>query len=282
MHCTRMELYEKTAFACSKKITRAYSTSFSLGIRALAKPLHDPIYGIYGFVRYADEIVDSFTKGDKQRLLADFRLKTYEAIETGISTNPVLHAFRAVVERYQIPGDLIEAFFTSMAMDLNPQEYDEDLYKTYIYGSAEVVGLMCLCVFLDGDTAEYARLKPNARSLGAAFQKVNFLRDVRADYLQLGRVYFPGVDLGNFSSEAKAAIEADIDKDFQHAYEGIRQLPRSARWGVYLAYVYYRKLFAKIQGLEPARILHERVRISNPRKMSLLVSGYVNYQFKVA
>jgi len=275
-----MDLYTQTAFDCSRRITHNYSTSFTLGIRALAKRLHDPIYGIYGLVRYGDEIVDTLTGHDQAAMLADFERHTFAGIEAKVSSNPVLHAFQYVVNEYAIPHELIKAFFHSMAMDLNPLQYDESKYTEYIYGSAEVVGLMCLCVFVEGDRDLYQRLKPSARSLGAAFQKINFLRDLRADYHELGRVYFPGVDISQWDNGCKADIEADIQRDFDHGYEGIRQLPKSSRWGVYLAYIYYLKLFHKVRRLPANRILHERVRIPNARKAGLLVSSYVNYQIR--
>lgn len=276
-----MQLYQDTCMACSKLITRSYSTSFTLGIRTLAKSYHLPIYAIYGFVRAADEIVDTFHDYDKAALLKQFKLDTYKAIADGISLNPVLHSFQAVVSRYNIEHELIEAFLRSMEMDLEDIEYDRQTYDDYIYGSAEVVGLMCLRVFLDGDELEYRRLKPSARSLGKAFQKVNFLRDMKSDFHDRGRVYFPGVDFDSFGQEAKRAIEEDIFRDFQHAYTGIVQLPEGARTGVLLAYKYYLRLFSKIQKLPPSKILNERVRIPDSQKLAILAGMYVRNQINL-
>ncbi|PRY12715.1 phytoene/squalene synthetase [Pontibacter ummariensis] len=273
-----MELFKETCLKCSKVITEAYSTSFTLGIKTLDKKFHAPIYAIYGFVRCADEIVDTFHDFDKRKLLSDFRKQTFEAIETGISLNPVLHAFQCVVKQYQIEEDLIEAFLKSMEMDLDDQVYDKTLYQEYIYGSAEVVGLMCLRVFCEGDRDMYERLKKPAASLGAAFQKVNFLRDMKSDYKDRGRVYFPKVEFKTFNNSSKAEIEADILKDFREAYLGIMALPRSARMGVYLAYVYYLKLFRKIQDLPATHILQERVRVPDNTKLALLLSSYLKFR----
>lgn len=267
--------------ACSKLITRNYSTSFTLGIRTLAKRYHLPIYAIYGFVRAADEIVDTFHDYDKAALLQQFKRDTYQAIADGISLNPVLHSFQAVVNQYHIEHELIEAFLRSMEMDLEDINYDRQAYEDYIYGSAEVVGLMCLRVFLQGDEGEYQRLKPAACSLGKAFQKVNFLRDMKSDYHDRGRVYFPGVDFEAFNEQAKAEIEVDILCDFQHAYTGIVQLPEGARKGVMLAYKYYLQLFAKIRKLPPSRILNERVRIPDSRKLAILAGTYVRQQINL-
>ncbi|MEL6251898.1 MAG: phytoene/squalene synthase family protein, partial [Bacteroidota bacterium] len=267
---------------CSKVITQNYSTSFTLGIKTLHKKFHFPIYAIYGFVRYADEIVDTFHGYDKKLLLDKFRADTYEAIETGISLNPVLHSFQSVVNEYNIDHELIDAFLYSMEMDLQKKEYSQDLYETYIYGSAEVVGLMCLYVFCGGDQAEYDRLKAPAQSLGKAFQKVNFLRDMKSDHEERGRVYFPGVDFHEFNLEEKVKIEADIQADFDHAYTGIVELPEGARRGVYLAYRYYLKLFHKITKLPPARILKERIRVPDKQKILILVRTYLERQMKPA
>lgn len=275
---TGKALFDLTTLKCSKLITQHYSTSFTLGIRTLDKKLHMPIYAIYGFVRYADEIVDTFHDHDKRKLLQRFRADTYQAIEEKISLNPVLHAFQMIVNQYNIPHDLIEAFLTSMAMDLENKAYDEEEYKTYIYGSAEVVGLMCLCVFCKGDRKEYERLKPSACALGSAFQKVNFLRDMRSDYDERGRVYFPHLQYEKFDLEAKRRIEEDIQRDFDHAYSGIVQLPKEARLGVYLAYVYYLKLFNKIKKTTAQHVLHERIRVPDSRKMTLLLKSYFMYR----
>lgn len=277
-----MQLYKQTCMDCSKLITQNYSTSFTLGIKTLHKRFHSSIYAIYGFVRYADEIVDTFHGYDKKLLLDKFKADTYEAIESGISLNPVLHSFQSVVNEYNIDHQLIDAFLYSMEMDLHKQEYSQDLYEEYIYGSAEVVGLMCLYVFCNGDQQEYERLKAPAQSLGKAFQKVNFLRDMKSDHEERGRVYFPGVDFHAFSEESKRAIEADIQADFDHAYTGIVELPDGARRGVYLAYRYYLKLFKKITKLPPARILKERIRVPDKQKLMILLSTYLERQLKPA
>lgn len=276
-----MDLYHKVSFRSSRMVTRAYSTSFSLGIYGLDKKMHDPIYGIYGFVRFADEIVDTFHEYPKQELLDGFRKDTWKSIEEGISMNPILHAFQQVVNEYQIEPELIETFLHSMEMDLQKKEYGSDELKTYILGSAEVVGLMCLRVFTEGDNEEYCRLKDPAMALGSAFQKINFLRDLEADYRQLGRTYFPGVDLSEFSETTKAALEEDIEIDFKKGYEGIKQLPKGARFGVYIAYVYYYALLQKIKNTPAHKLLEERVRIPNQRKYSLLFSSYVRHSFNL-
>jgi 15-cis-phytoene synthase len=273
-----MDLFKETCMSCSKLITEAYSTSFTLGIKTLHRKYHQPIYAIYGFVRCADEIVDTFHDFDKRKLLSEFRTQTFEAIEQGISLNPVLHAFQCVVNEYKIDREYIEAFLNSMAMDLEDHVYDPALYKEYIYGSAEVVGLMCLKVFCEGDQAMFERLKKPACSLGAAFQKVNFLRDMQSDFKDRGRVYFPAVDIRTFNNASKEEIEADISQDFEDAYAGILALPRSARMGVYLAYVYYLKLFRKIKGLPATHILNERVRVPDNTKLALLLGSYLRYQ----
>ena len=273
-----MELFTETSLKCSKVITEAYSTSFTLGIRTLHRRFHMPIYGIYGFVRCADEIVDTFHAHDKRKLLQTFKEQTYDALESGISLNPVLQAFQAIVNAYHIDRSYIDAFLKSMEMDLDDHVYDASLYKEYIYGSAEVVGLMCLKVFCEGDEAMFQRLKEPACSLGAAFQKVNFLRDMKSDYDDRGRVYFPHIEYSSFCNNSKAAIEADIEKDFNNAYAGIMALPRSARLGVYLAYRYYLKLFRKIQNVPATHILSERVRVPDNTKLALLVGSYLKYR----
>ncbi|HLO44980.1 MAG TPA: phytoene/squalene synthase family protein [Leadbetterella sp.] len=268
-------LYEKSTFGCSKLVTELYSTSFSLGIKTLTKRFHEPIYGIYGFVRFADEIVDTFHQFDKKYLLEKFKADTYEAIETGISLNPILHSFQKVVHQYKIDQQLIDAFLYSMEMDLGKIEYDDSRYKEYIYGSAEVVGLMCLKVFVEGDDAQYEKLKTDARSLGAAFQKVNFLRDLKSDYQERGRVYFPEIDMTNFSAYEKREIEKDIQIDFDNALRGILNLPVGARSGVYLAYVYYLKLFKRIKKTSAAKIQTQRVRVPDFIKFTLLAKTLV-------
>lgn len=276
-----MTLFDETTYECSKIITEHYSTSFTLGIKTLHKRFHYPIYAIYGFVRYADEIVDTFHDHNKKQLLDDFRKETYKAISSNISLNPVLHSFQMVVNQYHIERELIDAFLNSMEMDLYQETYDDSKYKEYIYGSAEVVGLMCLRVFLEGNDSEYARLKEPARQLGSAFQKVNFLRDIKSDYQDRGRVYFPGVDFNSFTPLAKTQIEEDIQQDFDAAYQGIVQLPSGAKMGVYLAYIYYLKLFKKIKNCSAETIAKERIRIPDPKKIALLVGTYfrarINY-----
>ncbi|GAB4497926.1 MAG: phytoene/squalene synthase family protein [Saprospiraceae bacterium] len=273
-----LQLFHDTCFECSSLITRRYSTSFSLGIRLFHPRFRPPIYGIYGFVRFADEIVDTFHDYPKAELLQRFREDTRRAIEERISLNPVLHSFQQVVHQYGIEDELIEAFLRSMEMDLSNATYDSAGYDEYIYGSAEVVGLMCLRVFCEGDEAEYQRLKEPARRLGAAFQKINFLRDIKSDFDERGRVYFPGVDFQRFTNEDKLNIEADIKADFDAALEGIRQLPKGARFGVYLAYKYYTQLFSKIKSAPAQRVAQERFRVSDKRKVYLLFSSAVRHQ----
>jgi len=268
-------LFDQASRKASKMVTRKYSTSFSLGIRFLNADFQDPIYGIYGFVRFADEIVDSFHQYDKASLLEEFRRDTFLAIERGISLNPILNSFQAVVHKYQIENELIECFLNSMKMDLEKKEYAEEEYKQYILGSAEVVGLMCLRVFTDNDRALYDKLKPYAMALGSAFQKINFLRDLNADYVVMGRIYFPNVNMSELNENIKSQIEADIEKDFDEGLEGIRLLPKRSRLGVYVAYIYYRSLFRKIKKLKPKHILQERVRIPNPQKVMLFAGSYV-------
>ena len=276
-----LSLYNQVCRECSQLITNRYSTSFSLGIKSFDKHLRLPIYAVYGFVRFADEIVDTFHEYPKADLLQQFRLDTYKAIEEKISLNPVLHAFQEVVHRYKIERELIDAFLDSMEMDLHFDRYEDRLYKQYIYGSAEVVGLMCLRVFCDGNDEQYQRLKAPACSLGSAFQKINFLRDMKSDFDDRGRVYFPGVDFRRFSQQDKLQIEADIKKDFDDAYVGIVQLPKGARFGVYLAYVYYTKLFAKIKNSPVKQVKEERIRVNDGRKMVLLFSSLVRNQFNL-
>lgn len=278
---TGKPLFDHVSKQCSALTTKAYSTSFSLGIRMLAPELRDPIQAIYGFVRFADEIVDTFHDFDKEALLDRFKADTYRAIEEGISLNPILNSFQWAFHTYGMDMAHVDKFLASMERDLDQQTYDREGYDDYIVGSAEVVGLMCLSVFVKGDKAEYASLLPHARSLGAAFQKINFLRDLKADWAGLGRTYFPGLDIGSFGPEAKAAIEAEIQADFNHAYEGIIRLPVSSRLGVYMAYIYYTRLFRKIQRLSHNKIMEHRIRIPNRQKAALLVGSYVRHQFNL-
>jgi phytoene/squalene synthetase len=267
--------YENTCVKLSKKLTVAYSTSFSWGIKAFAPEFRDPIYSIYGWVRVADEIVDTFHFADKKYLLDRFKRDTYEAIEYKISTNPVIHAFQKVVHRYNIGSDLIEAFLDSMEMDLDETSYERIDYDKYIYGSAEVVGLMCLHVFLDGNKEKYEELKESARMLGSAFQKVNFLRDINSDLNDRERIYLPDVHhemLINNTNKKK--LEYEIEEEFQEAFNGIKKLPMGVKLGVYSAYLYYLMLFKKIKRLDVKDLMKKRVRISNVYKLYLLVKCY--------
>jgi phytoene/squalene synthetase len=270
--------FDNLSYEISELTTKRYSTSFSLGISLLHKNLHKPIYSIYGFVRFADEIVDSFHGFDKENLLADFKKQTYEAITAKISLNPILNSFQWVVNTYNIPLELIETFLHSMEMDLEKQVYSKAEYDKYILGSAEVVGLMCLCVFVDGKKEAYKELKPAAMKLGSAFQKINFLRDLSTDFQELGRTYFPGLSMDEFNAQIKSSIEADIEMDFKAGFEGIKGLPKNARLGVYLAYRYYFKLFKKIKATSIEKILKERIRIPNTKKISILMSAYLKNQ----
>ncbi len=276
-----LNLYHEVCTECSKLITKRYSTSFSLGIRLFANELRSPIYAIYGFVRFADEIVDSFHSYDRAGLLTRFRQQTDEAIDEGISLNPVLHAFQLVVRQYSIDRHLIHSFLDSMEMDVHDLKYDQQLYKKYIYGSAEVVGLMCLKVFLNGDHKRYEALKDSAMSLGSAFQKINFLRDIKDDYQGKGRTYFPDVEMNNFDSEDKSAIEKDIEEDFKAGLIGINGLPKTARFGVFIAYIFYYHLFLKIRKSSYQTILEQRVRIKNRKKVYLLAKYSLKRQLNL-
>lgn len=269
------ELFDMISRKSSKMTTVMYSTSFSLGIRFFSKRFHDPIYGVYGFVRFADEIVDSFHGYDKQKLLNRFKQDTYDAIEEKISLNPILNNFQYVVNQYNIERELIDLFLGSMEMDLEKVQYDQQKYEAYILGSAEVVGLMCLRVFCEGDKQKYDQLKPSAMRLGSAFQKINFLRDLKADFKELGRSYFPDIDMKNWDDNTKAAIEEDIEKDFIDGLSGIRKLPDGARFGVYVAYIYFHELLLKIKKVKASKLLKERIRVSNRRKYILLLKAYL-------
>ncbi len=274
-------IFDDVSAKCSKLTTNAYSTSFSLGIFLLGKEIRQPIYGIYGFVRFADEIVDSFHDYNKSELLDDFRKETYKAIEQKISLNPILNSFQDSVNRYNIDHELIDTFIESMEMDLNKHSYTQMGYEKYILGSAEVVGLMCLKVFTNGNEEEYQKLKYSAQQLGSAFQKINFLRDAQADFESLGRTYFPSVDMQNFSQENKAQIEDEIQNEFDEALRGIKQLPRSSRLGVYVAYVYYVQLLKKIKGLPANRILEERISVPNSQKFGLMLNSVVKHRLNI-
>lgn len=266
---------------CSRITTERYSTSFASAIRLLHKNLRAPIYNIYGFVRFADEIVDTFHGHNQGELLGEFKTETYNAVNRGISLNPILQSFQKTVNEYGISMSLINAFFTSMEQDLNKLEYDRQAYNEYIYGSAEVVGLMCLLVFCEGDSAAYNELKPYAQSLGAAFQKVNFLRDLKADTQTLDRMYFPGCNFYNFSESEKQQIEADIHNDFQQAYKGVVRLPMHARFGVYVAYKYYLSLFNKIRRVKAKQIMEQRIRIPNYGKAIIVVKAGLRSQLNM-
>ncbi|MDX1602421.1 MAG: phytoene/squalene synthase family protein [Salinimicrobium sediminis] len=274
-------LFDNLSVKVSKLTTQSYSTSFSLGIYFLHDRLRDPIYSVYGFVRVADEIVDSFEGYDQEYLLRKFREDTYEALDQKISANPILNSFQQVVHEYEIDRELIDTFLASMEMDLQKVDYNDEKYQQYILGSAEVVGLMCLHIFTEGDKQQFEELKPYAMKLGAAFQKVNFLRDLKDDYHVLGRTYFPGVDMENFSQEAKLQIEQEIEEDFRIALEGIKMLPASSKGGVYLAYVYYQSLFKKIKRLPATRILSGRIRINNGRKVGLMINSLVECKMRM-
>ncbi|MCB0430159.1 MAG: phytoene/squalene synthase family protein [Flavobacteriales bacterium] len=274
-------LYDQIAAQASRQTTRLYSTSFSLGIFLLNRRLHQPIYAIYGFVRFADEIVDTFHDQDQAHLLEQFRKDTDDAISRRFSMNPILHSFQQAVHRYGIGRDLIDTFMNSMKMDLDMQQFDAGHYKQYILGSAEVVGLMCLRVFCNGNDTAYEQLKPYAMRLGSAFQKINFLRDLRADYELLGRNYFPDVDVSQLTDADKRMIEQEIERDFRQAAIGIRLLPRTARFGVYVAYMYYYQLFRKIRKVPAKRVLRERIRISNHRKYGILLQSYFRHSLNL-
>lgn len=274
-------LFDDLSVEVSRMTTRSYSTSFSLGIYFLHDRLRDPVYAVYGFVRVADEIVDSFEGYDQAYLLDKFKKDTYEAIDQKISANPVLNSFQKVVHDYKIDMVLIETFLESMEMDLQKVDYNSEKYEKYILGSAEVVGLMCLHIFTEGDIEMFNKLKPYAMKLGSAFQKVNFLRDLKDDYHVLGRTYFPGVDMANFSSAAKKEIEKEIEEEFKIALKGIKMLPPAAKGGVYLAYVYYQSLFKKIKRLPAQRVLSGRIRINNGRKFGLMINSLVECKMKL-
>lgn len=271
-------LFDELSYKISKQTTKQYSTSFSLGILALSSKIRNPIYAIYGYVRLADEIVDSFHGFDKQKLLSRFRDETFVALEEKISLNPILQSFQETVSKYSIDHELIKQFLRSMEMDLHKIDYNSELYKEYILGSAEVVGLMCLHIFVDGNKEEFERLKPFAMILGSAFQKVNFLRDMKDDYDVLGRTYFPNVDIRAFDNIVKSEIEEEITFEFREALEGIKKLPASSRFGVYLAYRYYLSLFKKIKKTSASKMINQRIRISNSKKISLMMGSYVEYK----
>ena len=275
-------LFDEVSLECSKKITKKYSTSFSLAIKMLSPKIQDEIYAIYGFVRFADEIVDSFHGYEKENLITEFEQEYYKAFDRGISLNPILNSFQQTVKKYKITDDLIQAFLKSMKMDLIKSHYhSKSEYEDYIYGSADVVGLMCLKVFVAGDMEKYNLLKDEAMRLGSAFQKVNFLRDLKDDNLVLNRNYFPGVNLDSFDEKAKTAIIQEIQEDFKVAYQGIIKLPIEAKFGVYTAFVYYKKLLKKLEKTPCHEIGNARIRVSNYTKAGLLAQSFVTYKLKL-
>lgn len=276
------KIFDDSSYACSKLVTKAYSTSFSSSVKMLAPSIRPAIYAIYGFVRYADEIVDSFQGFDQEQLIIEFEREFYKSMIDGISLNPILNAFQATVKKYHIDDELIQAFMKSMKMDLHKKEYHSfEEYKAYIYGSADVVGLMCLKVFLNGDEEKYNALKATAMRLGSAFQKVNFLRDLKQDQNDLNRSYFPHIDLLNLTPHAKQEIIAEIEEDFRIAFIGIKQLPLEARFGVYTAYRYYKSLLKKLKRTAASEIMNTRIRVSDSSKVLLLLKSYLRVQLNL-
>ncbi|THD65855.1 phytoene/squalene synthase family protein [Robertkochia marina] len=273
-------IFDHISYRCSKIVTTSYSTSFSLAVKMLAPSIRQDIYNIYGFVRFADEIVDTFHDYDKETLFDRFEEDLNNALKDRISLNPILNSFQATVHQYDIDRDLIDAFMTSMRMDLTKKVYKtEEEYRQYIYGSADVVGLMCLQVFVNADKAKYAELKDAAMALGSAFQKVNFLRDLKADYDELERTYFPNTNFDQLDEASKTRIINEIDADFTKGLEGIAKLPVEARFGVYTAFKYYSKLLKKLKNTPPLEIKNKRIRVPNYQKFGLLARSYVNYRF---
>jgi phytoene/squalene synthetase len=276
------KIFDDVSFKCSKLVTKNYSTSFSLAVYMLSPSIRDAIYSVYGFVRFADEIVDSFHGYDKEDLINDFEKEYYKGVDRGISLNPILNSFQQTVKQYNISDDLIQAFLKSMKLDLIKSDYNSKAeYDEYIYGSADVVGLMCLKVFVDGNDEKYNLLKGEAMRLGSAFQKVNFLRDLKDDNLILNRNYFPGVDLNSFDENAKRAIIKEIEEDFRVAYQGILKLPIEAKFGVYTAFVYYKKLLKKLENTPCDEIGNARIRVSNYTKAGLLAQSFVTYKLRL-
>ncbi|WP_409415686.1 phytoene/squalene synthase family protein [Flavobacterium sp. PS2] len=276
------QLFDNVSFKCSKLVTQSYSTSFSLAVYMLAPSIRDAIYSIYGFVRFADEIVDSFHGFDKKYLIDDFEKEYYKAIEAGISLNPIINSFQQTVKQYNITDDLVQSFLKSMKLDLIKSDYhNKEEIEDYIYGSADVVGLMCLKVFVAGNDSKYEKLKMEAMRLGSAFQKVNFLRDLKDDNLILNRNYFPGIDLSSFDENAKNKIIKEIEDDFKVAYQGIIKLPVEAKFGVYTAYIYYKKLLKKLENTPCHEIGNERIRVSNYSKAGLLAKSFVSYKLRM-
>ena len=276
------KLFDDVSFKCSILVTKSYSTSFSMAVHMLAPSIRDAIYSVYGFVRFADEIVDSFHGFDKETLIDDFEMEYYKAQKMGISLNPILNSFIQTVNKYNITDDMIQSFLKSMKMDLIKSNYTtKEEYNEYIYGSADVVGLMCLKVFVNGDNSKYDELKDEAMRLGSAFQKVNFLRDLKDDNLVLNRNYFPGIDLKSFDENSKTMIIKEIEEDFRVALQGIKKLPLEAKFGVYTAYVYYKKLLKKLENTPCVEIRNSRVRISNYTKGVLFANSFVTYKLKL-
>jgi phytoene synthase len=276
------QLFDDVSFKCSKLVTKSYSTSFSLAVNMLSPNIREAIYSIYGFVRFADEIVDSFHDFDKERLINEFEAEYYKAIEYGISLNPILNSFQQTVKQYNISDDLVQSFLKSMKLDLVKSDYHtKEEYDEYIYGSADVVGLMCLKVFVGGNVQKYEQLKEEAMRLGSAFQKVNFLRDLKDDNLVLNRDYFPGVNLNSFDEKSKKMIIDEIEEDFRIAYQGIVKLPMEAKFGVYTAFVYYKKLLKKLENTPYQKIGTARIRVSNYTKFGLLAKSFVSYKLKL-
>jgi phytoene synthase len=277
------ELFDRVSNDCSKLVTKSYSTSFSLAVNMLSTKIRKDIYNIYGFVRFADEIVDTFHEYDKKQLMEHFERDYYLSKELGISLNPILNSFQQTVKRYNIPDQMVQAFLKSMKADLYKTEYETKAeYDEYIYGSADVVGLMCLKVFVDGDNEKYEELKDAAMRLGSAFQKVNFLRDLKDDYEVLNRSYFPNINLGELDAASKQIIIDDIESDFDFAYKnGILKLPVEAKFGVYMAYRYYKRLLLKLKSVPSEKIMDTRIRISDPMKLNLLARSYVKYKLNI-
>lgn len=277
----KKQLFDDVSIKCSKLVTKSYSTSFSLAVKMLAPSIRDAIYSVYGFVRFADEIVDSFHGFDREKLIIDFEADYYKAYANGISLNPILNAFQTTVKQYSIDDELVQAFLKSMKQDLYKSEYTKKEYEEYIYGSADVVGLMCLKVFVNGDENRYKELKDPAMRLGSAFQKVNFLRDLKDDMEELNRSYFPDVNMIELNIESKARIIKEIEEDFTKAYKGIMNLPPEAKFGVYTAYRYYKSLLKKLSKTPSNQIINARIRVSNAHKVSLLARSYVKYKLNL-
>ena len=275
-------IFDKVSADCSKNVTNSYSTSFSLATKMLSKSIRQDIYNIYGFVRFADEIVDTFHDYDKKELLNRFIDELNFSLKNKISTNPILNSFQHTVNKYEIDYRLIDSFLISMKMDLKKIKYNsEKEYKQYIYGSADVVGLMCLKVFVSGDEETFKKLKPSAMALGSAFQKVNFLRDLNADFHDLNRTYFPNLDFKDFDDQSKMLIMEDIENDFRKALKGIYELPNNSKFGVYAAYKYYRRLLVKLKRTSYMKIKNERVRVPNYQKVDVLARSYVRYRLNI-